>query len=247
MARPKKDNADYFSHDADMRNDPKIKAIRKKFGFMGYAIWCFLLETLTDSDFFQIEWSELNQELLSGDYMCESSELIDIINYCEKIQLLTVENGVLYSDKLKNRFESLLSKRKRDRTKVIVSENPYIKVKEIKREEIKVKENTFLNNENSDSSINPIPISNRQEEMKKHLLSQQIWIEQIAMTPTFKGRDIPNLLLKFLDEQILKENLFKPERELKNHFINWLKTPSSKITAASSSVTESMNRILNRK
>ena len=27
MARPKKDNADYHSHDSDMRNDKKIKAL----------------------------------------------------------------------------------------------------------------------------------------------------------------------------------------------------------------------------
>ena len=29
MARPIKNNADYFPHDADMRNDPRVKAQKK--------------------------------------------------------------------------------------------------------------------------------------------------------------------------------------------------------------------------
>jgi hypothetical protein len=32
MARPLKNNADYFPHDNDMRNDEKILALRRKFG-----------------------------------------------------------------------------------------------------------------------------------------------------------------------------------------------------------------------
>ena len=32
MARPAKLNADYFSHDVDMRNDIRIKGLRRNFG-----------------------------------------------------------------------------------------------------------------------------------------------------------------------------------------------------------------------
>ena len=39
MARPKKNYCDYFPHDRDMRNHRKVKAIRTKFGPIGYAIW----------------------------------------------------------------------------------------------------------------------------------------------------------------------------------------------------------------
>lgn len=38
MARPKKNNAEYYTHDADMRNDMKIKALRRKFSHTGYAV-----------------------------------------------------------------------------------------------------------------------------------------------------------------------------------------------------------------
>lgn len=135
MARPKKDNADYFSHDADMRNDPKIKALRRKFGLEGYALWCFILEVLTDSDFFQFEWSDLQIELLSGDFDCDPETLKSVIDYCTNtLKLFTIENDILSSYQHRKRFDSLLSKRnrqnKRSKSVVIDSENPYSKVKD---------------------------------------------------------------------------------------------------------------------
>ena len=81
-----KNNADYFSHDADMRNDVKIKALRRKFSHVGYAVWCYLLEVLTDSDFFEIEYNELNTELLSADFDISTNEFKEIIDYCIKIE-----------------------------------------------------------------------------------------------------------------------------------------------------------------
>jgi len=53
MARPKKLNADYFPHDVDRRNDLKIKALRTKFGFKGYACWCMMLEHLGNCNYFE--------------------------------------------------------------------------------------------------------------------------------------------------------------------------------------------------
>lgn len=115
MARPKKNNAEYFTHDADMRNDVRIKALRRKFKHAGYAVWCFLLEALTDSDFFELEWSEINIELFSADFDISSEELQEIVDYCVKIELLQLQDGKLYSNTHKNRFNSLISKRERDR------------------------------------------------------------------------------------------------------------------------------------
>jgi len=81
MARPKKNNADYFSHDADMRNDLKVKALRNKFGITGYAVWCMILEVLTDKDYFEYDWSEVSQELMSADFGIDSSLLMEIVEY----------------------------------------------------------------------------------------------------------------------------------------------------------------------
>lgn len=105
MGRPKKNNAEYFSHDANMRDDIKIKALRRKFSHMGYAVWNYLLETLTNSDFFEIEWNEINIELLAADYDVTVEELTDIVNYSIKIGLLNIENGKLFSLTHKQRLE----------------------------------------------------------------------------------------------------------------------------------------------
>ena len=146
MARPKKDNADYFSHDADMRNDAKIKALRRKFKVEGYGIWNMILEHLTDTNHFKYEYNDFNLELLAGDFDVDPKLLKEIIEYCILLQLLENKEGYIYSQKLIDRFESLLNKRKRDvnpivkelstsitpQNEVIVIDNPQSKVKESK-------------------------------------------------------------------------------------------------------------------
>ena len=120
MGRPNKNNAEYFSHDADMRNDIKIKALRRRFSHTGYAVWCYLLETLTDTDFFEVDYGELNQELLAADFDVSVEELQNIIEYCCKINLLQLsEDGKkLYSETHKRRFSDLVTKRERDRERI---------------------------------------------------------------------------------------------------------------------------------
>ena len=139
MARPLKNNADYFSHDADMRNDIRIKALRRKFGHVGYSIYNMMLETLTDASDFRLKFDELNIEMLSGDFDIDPHELNDVIDYLLKIELMQSESGFIRCFTLENRFESLLSKRKRDRNRVIADENTQSKVKESKVNNSRVK------------------------------------------------------------------------------------------------------------
>ena len=119
MARPTKNNAEYFSHDADMRNDVKIKALRRRFQHTGYAVWCFLLEALTDGEFFEIEYGELNRELLAADFDVSVEQLQDIVEYCCKLNLLQLtEDNRLHSEAHQRRFASLVTKRERDRERL---------------------------------------------------------------------------------------------------------------------------------
>ena len=130
MARPKKDNAEYFSHDADMRNDTKIRALRRKYNGEGYAVWCMLLEYLTHCDFFEFEYDDLNIELLSGDFDVEPEWLKEVIEYLiTKLGLLQVENNKIMCLEHQKRFESLLLKRERQRNEVIADDNTHSKVK----------------------------------------------------------------------------------------------------------------------
>lgn len=128
MARPIKNNAEYFSHDADMRNDLRIKAIRNKFGLEGYAMYCILLECLTDADNFVLKYGVSDAELLAADMGVNPMQLKKAIEYMLKINLLQsfkTNTGQVYikCDTLVKRFSGLLSKRKRDRSGVIDGEN----------------------------------------------------------------------------------------------------------------------------
>lgn len=113
MARQNKNDAEFFPHDADMRNDIKVTALRRKFSHTGYAVWCFMLETLTDSEDFEVEYDEVSQELLAADFDVPVDKLKDIIDYSVRIGLLQHESGKLYSEALKKRFIPLLEARER--------------------------------------------------------------------------------------------------------------------------------------
>jgi hypothetical protein len=154
MARPKKLNADYFSHDNDMRNDERILSVRRKFWHTWYSVWNMLLEKLCKSDYFVIKYNDMNIEFLSWDFQIDPIELKDIINYFIMIWLLQQKDNEIFCQKLIDRFEWLISKRTRDRgslspaktpnKQIIASEKPQSKVKESKVKESKVNNNISL-------------------------------------------------------------------------------------------------------
>lgn len=110
MARPKRCNADYFSHDVHMRNDIKIKAVRRKYGHKGYSVWIMLLEHLGNSDYFEYEWTELNIELLTPDFDVESEELSEMVKYFIKLDLIQFKNGYIHCENLTARLMEYLTK-----------------------------------------------------------------------------------------------------------------------------------------
>ena len=112
MARPKKHNADYFSHDNNMRNDMKIKLLRRKYKSDGYALYVMLLELLTSNEYFEIEWNEESIELLSPEFDMDTDVITEIVNYCIEKNLLQLTHGILHCDKLTERLEGdVLSRR----------------------------------------------------------------------------------------------------------------------------------------
>lgn len=155
MARPTKNNCDYFPHDNNMRNHVKIKAIRNKFK-NGYAIWVMFLEYLTGADGNVFEYSDLQFELLSGDFGFDSIEIKDVIDYALKIEMIFNKDGFVNSDSLDERLEPVYIKRGKskvqsakqqringkfaanntDSTVVSVTETPQSKVNESKRKNI---------------------------------------------------------------------------------------------------------------
>ena len=226
MARPQKNNADYFSHDNNMRDDEKIKAVRRKFSHAGYSVWNMLLERLCKAENFCLEYTEETIDLMAGDFSIEPEHLREIINYLIKLKLILQDGNKIFSQTMINRFDGLLRKRKRDTDrlspaitkdeKIIAGDNPQSKVKESIVKEIKEKEKgetekaplsfkIFLN-EN---------ISNLKQIFQKHT-NGYVW-EQADEQHLF-----------FLLEKMLRGNFAQPTREsLENSFENFLmKLPS---------------------
>ncbi len=158
MARPQKNNADYFPHDANMRDDAKVKALRARYALEGYAVWCMLLEMLTDADNFTLQWDELNIELAAGDIGIEAARLGEIIAYMQRIRLIEIdpEKALLYTTRHRERMAPMIDARERKRqwkqenngkattkttnTDESDGESAQSKVKESKVKESKVKE-----------------------------------------------------------------------------------------------------------
>lgn len=118
MARPRKYNADYFPHDANERNKPAVRAIRRKYSHVGYALWNFLQETLADSEYFRIQWDgadDVSIELLAADYDVDADLLREFVGYAVKIGLLHKEEGAIFSPELCKSLTPLTLKRQRER------------------------------------------------------------------------------------------------------------------------------------
>lgn len=167
MARPIKNNADYFSHDNDMRDDERIKAVRRRFSHLGYSTWNMLLERLCRAENFRIEYNDDSVDIMAGDFNIEPEQLTDIIDYLIKLKLIIQDKEIIYSQTMINRFEGLFRKRKRDVERLLVTttnnepiiadDNTQSKVKDSKvnkRKENEIKEKgskenqppVFLNN-----------------------------------------------------------------------------------------------------
>lgn len=112
MARPNKNNAEYFSHDNSMRNHRKIKALRQEFGMDGYGAYCMLLETLTESHDFEFKLGkEMEWKMLAGDFGIETERLREIIKAMKELELIQNDSGKISCKNLVARMQPMLKKR----------------------------------------------------------------------------------------------------------------------------------------
>ena len=223
MARPVKNYCDYFSHDRDMRNHKKIKAVRNKFGITGYAIWCMVLEYLTGNDGNEFEFSESELELISGDFGVSVTEISDMLNYCIRLELLFLKDGFINSESLDERLNSVYEKRKvaksiskkqlRNNGKFIHSNAEYNGVSVTEMPQSKVKE----------SKVKESILDNGTWESEKNqfLIAEQWQMKQISEFGLNKEK-MTELMNVFLKEIENKED-YKDLKELKKHWYNWYK------------------------
>ncbi len=167
MPRPRKDTVDYFTHDKGMRNDPKVKALRTKFGLKGYALWGMFLETLCDSDKLEFIETEISITLIAGDFGVSDAEMSEFLSFCYRIDLLQTENGKIYSKNLKKRLQQVFDKRENLRKKYeIKRSSTIVSATETKQESgFQPAENTQSKGEESKDKVNK-----SKEDVKARLL-----------------------------------------------------------------------------
>jgi len=111
MGRTAREDADYFIHEKGFRDKREMKALRKKYGIVGYGICIMTLETLIESSFIQIELNECQYELLAGDFQIEVDQLQEILTYMITLNLFQDVNGILRSQYLDKVLKGLWKKR----------------------------------------------------------------------------------------------------------------------------------------
>ena len=116
MARPKKNNLDYFPHENNMRSDKKLLAVRNKFDNMvGYGLYNAMLEALAEEEMLQIEHSEEQLEVLCGDFRITIELLRSFLDYTtsKSIDLFQIVDGYIRCSQLEKRGEFVFEKRGR--------------------------------------------------------------------------------------------------------------------------------------
>lgn len=227
MARPTKNYCDYFPHDRDMRNHRKIKALRTKFGIGGYGIWVMILEYLTGIDGNVFEKSDVELELMAGDFGVSATEITDVLDYCIRMELLFIKDGFIHSESLDDRLTPVYEKRKEskskskkqlrdngrfctinaDNTVVSATETPQIKVNKSKEKEI---------------------IDNGTWESEKNLFLQaEQWQYNICGEYKLKKDELLGHIGVFLKRIELRED-YQNQKELKRYFPNWYELQMSK-------------------
>jgi len=191
MARPTKHSVDYFSHDCSMRNDIKIKALRRKYKHLGYSIYIITLELLGDTEYFQIKWNDATIELLTPEYDCDANELKEIINYCIQLDLFQIDYGYLHCPKFTKRLEDTVLTRRKD----YCSNNSPIS----KLSSVNVYNNEIIDNNNGQSKVKESKL-NKSEVEESKLHETKVECSEVNNAEIIYSRQmINNITTKFAD------------------------------------------------
>lgn len=107
----------WFSHDSNARRDPKVLAIRSKYGSEGYGWYWIILEMLREDNSFEFPLSKLHIMALTKELDTNIDLLNGFLNDCLEIGLFNVrhegEQRVLFCEGLNRRMLTYQEKRKR--------------------------------------------------------------------------------------------------------------------------------------
>lgn len=248
MARPIKNNCDYFPHRTTMRNHRKIKALRSTFGqVLGYAFWSMFVEYLTEQDGIELENSEIEIEMFAGELGVSAAEIRSMIDYCIKIELLFLtKDNFIYSDSLNIELQPVFEKRNREKEKsmtrrrhengtfainnttnegVSAAEIPQIIVDKIivdkNKENNNNKAETFLKFETKDT------LPRLYKDLIPECKLDEIWVESMCMNLGIFKEKVFKYFDDFEKKQAAEGCNSATKKEFKKHFFNYIKKMES--------------------
>lgn len=105
----------YFSHDSNARRDPKIIALRSKYGYEGYGRYFALIEIMRESKGYMIDMSKgyVIQSVASELEFEDSEKCKKFIKDCIDFELLETDDIFAWSNSLLDRMKMFEEKRQR--------------------------------------------------------------------------------------------------------------------------------------
>jgi len=96
--KSKKISIDRFPHVANLRNNGKVKVLRKKYGELeGYAFWCMMLEILIDSPTLEWNFNPVQIEVFADELGIEEVKLQAMIETAISLEMLSEDEEGLIS------------------------------------------------------------------------------------------------------------------------------------------------------
>lgn len=92
---------DYFFHASNLRNNPRIQALRRKFGLIGYGVYLMVREYMAAGDgTFDVE-GDWDYELYACEFDIEEETLRQILDFLLRVKVLDVnkrdDGHIIYS------------------------------------------------------------------------------------------------------------------------------------------------------
>lgn len=242
MGRPIKKNADYFSHTSDLRNDQRVKGLRRRFSHTGYSCYTMLREMIAQADYFHLAIDAEGLEIIADELLVETELLRQIIEYCIDRSLLHRRGDLLTDHEMIESLSDMLHKRKVNAADIIAGVFTGVSASEtlVKSSEtlfsdsgstqIKVKENKnkttgsdLIVNHSAYTQTDLTPI----DKLVVKLKNEREWLEAVMMqNPGINDQNIDLYLQRFVKQ--LSDDATQPHgrlvsfRDKKKHFRSWL-------------------------
>ena len=246
MARPTKNNLDYFPQDVDFLQDIKICKLKRSQGGKAIAVWISLLCRIYGSDGYYMKWDEelpfiIAEELPGFDEVYIQEVIKSCLNFGLLDKALFESENILTSAAIQRRYVEAKEKNRRTYTdtinpryKLFASPDKYQNAVVFSEKTRVSTEKIGVFSEKTPSSVDDVVAacatsSPSQESPKVDFINvignDKSWLASVAQNMHIGGgmERITSLFNQFRDEQKMVDKVHTSISDSKQHFISWLR------------------------